>query len=49
MSNSSETKVELSEINKSSIIEFIKSNSDISFEITSGKNQKWKDFRRVLL
>ncbi len=50
MSNLSETKVELSEINKSGIIELIKSkSSDISFEITSGKNQKWKDFRRVLL
>jgi hypothetical protein len=35
MSNSSETKVELSEINKSSIIELIKTKSfDISFEIT---------------
>jgi hypothetical protein len=40
----------LSEINKSVIIELIKSkSSDISFEYTSGKNQKWKDFRRVLL
>ncbi len=50
MSNSSEIKVELYEINKSGIIEFIKSkSSDNSFEITSGKNQKQKNFRRVSL
>jgi hypothetical protein len=50
MSNSSETKVELSEINKSGIIELSRrKSSDISFEIMSGKNQKGKDFRKVLL
>ncbi len=41
MPNSSETKVELSEINKLGIIELIKSkSSNISFEITSGKKSK---------
>ena len=45
MSNSSQTKVELSEINKSGIIELIKSkSSDISFEITSGKIKSGKTF-----